>query len=461
MSSNQVDLPEDANPGFETLTAEGLDGLRDLMRAGDAKALFGELEGLHESDIAEIISLLTPEQRLVFMGLVGEDIPAAVFPELDEHIRDEIIEFVDLKKMVSTVRELDSDDAVFVLEDMDVEDREEILKNLPSLNRLVLERALEFPDDSAGRLMQSEFVAVPPFWSVGQTIDYLRSSDDLPDDFLEIYITDPTYKPLGAVYLSQILRTDRAVEMSSLMHDDLKLLQADTDREDVARLFERYHLVSAAVVDEDKRLLGVITPDDIFEVIADEAGEDILLLGGVGDEAVTDSVYEAARGRLSWLFLNLLTAIAASLVIGMFDASIEKMVALAVLMPIVASMGGNAGTQTLTIAVRGLATQELQPANMLRVVYREIGVGLFNGVFFAIITGLIAAFWFDSASLGVVLAAAMVVNLFVAALAGILIPIGFSRAGIDPALASTVFVTTVTDVICFLAFLSFATIFLV
>ncbi|MDC0147617.1 magnesium transporter [Alphaproteobacteria bacterium] len=461
MSSNQVDLPEGGNLGFEALTAEGLQELRDLMSAGDAKALFGKLEGLHESDIAEIISLLTPEQRLVFMGLVGADIPAAVFPELDEHIRPEIIEFVDLQKMVSTVQELDSDDAVFVLEDMDAEDREEILKNLPRLDRLVLERALDFPEDSAGRLMQSEFVAVPPFWSVGQTIDYLRSADDLPDDFLEIYITDPTYTPLGAVYLSRILRTDRAVEMAALMHDDLKLLQADTDREDVARLFERYHLVSAAVVDEDKRLLGVITPDDIFEVIAEEAGEDILLLGGVGDEAVTDSVYEAARGRLSWLFLNLLTAIAASVVIGLFDASIEKMVALAVLMPIVASMGGNAGTQTLTIAVRGLATQELQPANMLRVVYREIGVGLFNGVFFAIITGCVAAFWFDSTSLGVVLAAAMVVNLFVAALAGILIPIGLNRANIDPALASTVFVTTVTDVIGFLAFLSFATIFLV
>jgi magnesium transporter len=239
------------------------------------------------------------------------------------------------------------------------------------------------------------------------------------------------------------------------------LLQADLDREEVARIFERYHLVSAAVVGEDQRLLGVVTPDDVFEVIVEEAGEDILLLGGVGDEAVTDSVYDTARGRVSWLFLNLLTAIAASVVIGWFDASIEKMVALAILMPIVASMGGNAGTQTLTIAVRGLATQELQAVNMVRVVYRELGVGILNGLVFALVTGIVAALWFDSAALGAVLAAAMIVNLFVAAMAGILIPIGLYRAGVDPALASTVFVTTVTDVIGFFAFLSFATVFLI
>ncbi len=248
--------------------------------------------------------------------------------------------------------------------------------------------------------------------------------------------------------------------VEALLHDDFTIIACDTDREEVARLFERYNLVSAPVVDEDQRLLGVITADDVFEVIADEAGEDILRLGGVGDETVTDSVLETARGRVSWLLLNLMTAVAASLVIGLFDASIERMVALAVLMPIVASMGGNAGTQTLTITVRGLATQELMPVNLARVVAREFGVGLLNGVVFAVIAGSLGAYWFDDILLGGVLAAAMVVNLVVAALAGILIPVGLDRAGIDPAVASSVFVTTVTDVIGFLVFLGFATVIL-
>ena len=461
VSSNQIEPAQEGNSALEALTSEELDNIRDLVSLGDGSAVLAAIDDMHESDIAEIISLLTYDQRLAFMALVGVDIPSAVFPELDESIRDEVIEFVDLEKMVATVQELDSDDAVFVLEDMDEEERQQILRKIPRSSRLVLERALEFPEDSAGRLMQSEFIAVPPYWTVGQTIDYLRASDDLPTDFLEIYVTDPTYKPIGAVHLSQILRAQRAEKIESLTHDHFMLLQADLDREEVARIFERYHLLSAAVVGEDQRLLGVVTHDDVFEVIVEEAGEDILLLGGVGDEAVTDSVYDTARGRVSWLFLNLLTAIGASIVIGWFDASIEKMVALAILMPIVASMGGNAGTQTLTIAVRGLATQELQAVNMVRVVYRELGVGILNGLVFALVTGIVAALWFDSAALGAVLAAAMVVNLFVAAMAGILIPIGLYRAGVDPALASTVFVTTVTDVIGFFAFLSFATVFLI
>jgi magnesium transporter len=343
---------------------------------------------------------------------------------------------------------------------MDEGERQEVLEQIPQTDRLVLERALDFPEDSAGRLMQSSFISVPPFWSVGRTIDYLRDTKDLPDDFLEIYIIDPTYSPVGVVHLAEMLRAQRTNTMEALQHEDFYIIQAETDREEVALLFERYNLVTAPVVDEDSRLIGVITADDVFEVIAEEAGEDILRLGGVGDEAVTDTVLDTARGRASWLFLNLLTAIAASLVIGLFDASIEKMVALAVLMPIVASMGGNAGTQTLTITVRALATQELLPVNAARLVYREFGVGLLNGMVFAIFTGIIGGVWFGDNLLGMVLAAAMIVNLVVAALAGILIPIGLNRVNIDPALASSVFVTTVTDVIGFFAFLGFATLFL-
>ncbi|HCL48994.1 MAG TPA: magnesium transporter [Rhodobiaceae bacterium] len=444
----------------ETLTSEAYEAISELVRAQDRAALLADLDARHEADIAEIITVLAPDLRTSLLQLVGDALEPEVFAELDDAVRDDVLEVVDTDTVVNTVQQLDSDDAVFVLEDMDDDERQEVLEQIPQTDRLVLERALDFPEDSAGRLMQSAFISVPPYWSVGQTIDYLRDTEDLPDDFLEIYIIDPTYTPIGVVHLAEILRAQRVRPMEELQHDDFYIIQAETDREEVALLFERYNLVTAPVVDDDQRLIGVITADDVFEVIAEEAGEDILRLGGVGDEAVTDTVLDTARGRASWLFLNLLTAIAASLVIGLFDASIEKMVALAVLMPIVASMGGNAGTQTLTITVRALATQELLPVNAARLVYREFGVGLLNGMVFAIITGIIGGVWFGDNLLGVVLAAAMIVNLVVAALAGILIPIGLNRINIDPALASSVFVTTVTDVIGFFAFLGFATIFL-
>jgi magnesium transporter len=430
------------------------------VRAQDRAALLADLDARHESDIAEIITVLAPDLRTALLQLIGDALAPEVFAELDDAVRDDVLEVIDTDTVVNTVQQLDSDDAVFVLEDMDEGERQEVLEQIPQTDRLVLERALDFPEDSAGRLMQSSFISVPPFWSVGRTIDYLRDTKDLPDDFLEIYIIDPTYSPVGVVHLAEMLRAQRTNTMEALQHEDFYIIQAETDREEVALLFERYNLVTAPVVDEDSRLIGVITADDVFEVIAEEAGEDILRLGGVGDEAVTDTVLDTARGRASWLFLNLLTAIAASLVIGLFDASIEKMVALAVLMPIVASMGGNAGTQTLTITVRALATQELLPVNAARLVYREFGVGLLNGMVFAIITGIIGGVWFGDNLLGMVLAAAMIVNLVVAALAGILIPIGLNRVNIDPALASSVFVTTVTDVIGFFAFLGFATLFL-
>ncbi|MAI51237.1 MAG: magnesium transporter [Rhodobiaceae bacterium] len=444
----------------EPLTSEAYEAISELVRAQDRAALLADLDARHEADIAEIITVLAPDLRTSLLQLVGDALEPEVFAELDDAVRDDVLEVVDTDTVVNTVQQLDSDDAVFVLEDMDDDERQEVLEQIPQTDRLVLERALDFPEDSAGRLMQSAFISVPPYWSVGQTIDYLRDTEDLPDDFLEIYIIDPTYKPIGVVHLAEMLRAQRVRPMEELQHDDFYIIQAETDREEVALLFERYNLVTAPVVDDDQRLIGVITADDVFEVIAEEAGEDILRLGGVGDEAVTDTVLDTARGRASWLFLNLLTAIAASLVIGLFDASIEKMVALAVLMPIVASMGGNAGTQTLTITVRALATQELLPVNAARLVYREFRVGLLNGMVFAIITGIIGGVWFGDNLLGVVLAAAMIVNLVVAALAGILIPIGLNRINIDPALASSVFVTTVTDVIGFFAFLGFATIFL-
>ena len=461
MSDSTADTPQESDYlGSDELTSERFEAVRQLILAQDRAGLMAALEDRHEADIAELITLLQPDLRRTLIELMGSDLAPEVFAEFDDNIRDAALEAVDSDTLAATVQQLDSDDAVFVLEDMDAAERDEVLQRIPTSERLLLQRSLDFPEDSAGRLMQTEFVAVPPFWTVGQTIDHLREAENLPDEFLELYVTDPTHTPIGVVHLSELLRSQRPAVVDALLHDDFTIIACDTDREEVARLFERYNLVSAPVVDEDQRLLGVITADDVFEVIADEAGEDILRLGGVGDETVTDSVLETARGRVSWLLLNLMTAVAASLVIGLFDASIERMVALAVLMPIVASMGGNAGTQTLTITVRGLATQELMPVNLARVVAREFGVGLLNGVVFAAIAGSLGAYWFDDILLGGVLAAAMVVNLVVAALAGILIPVGLDRAGIDPAVASSVFVTTVTDVIGFLVFLGFATVIL-
>jgi len=461
VSDSTADTPQESDYlGSDELTSERFEAVRQLILAQDRAGLMAALEDRHEADTAELITLLQPDLRRTLIELMGSDLAPEVFAEFDDNIRDAALEAVDSDTLAATVQQLDSDDAVFVLEDMDAAERDEVLQRIPTSERLLLQRSLDFPEDSAGRLMQTEFVAVPPFWTVGQTIDHLREAENLPDEFLELYVTDPTHTPIGVVHLSELLRSQRPAVVEALLHDDFSIIACDTDREEVARLFERYNLVSAPVVDEDQRLLGVITADDVFEVIADEAGEDILRLGGVGDETVTDSVLETARGRVSWLLLNLMTAVAASLVIGLFDASIERMVALAVLMPIVASMGGNAGTQTLTITVRGLATQELMPVNLARVVAREFGVGLLNGVVFAVIAGSLGAYWFDDILLGGVLAAAMVVNLVVAALAGILIPVGLDRAGIDPAVASSVFVTTVTDVIGFLVFLGFATVIL-
>lgn len=461
MSEAAPELPQDGDYlGSESLTAERLEAIRQFVLDDDRAALLAALEDRHQADIAEIITVLAPDLRRRLVALVGGDLPAEVFAEFDDAIRDDVLEATDSETVAEAVQQLDSDDAVFLLEDMEEDERAEVLDKISDTDRLVLERALDYPEDSAGRLMQSEFIAVPPFWTVGQTIDYLRETPDLPDSFLEIYVSDPTHTPVGVVHLAEILRAQRPAAMEDLLHDDFTIIDALTDREEVARLFERYNLVSAPVVDEDQRLIGVITADDVYEVMAEEASEDILRLGGVGDEAVSDTIIETARSRVSWLFVNLLTAIAASLVIGLFDASIERMVALAILMPIVASMGGNAGTQTLTITVRGLATQELLPVNTFRVVMRELGVGFVNGFVFAIVAGVVSALWFDDILLGGILAAAMMVNLIVAALAGILIPIGLDRANIDPAIASSVFVTTVTDVFGFFAFLGFATIFL-
>ena len=415
---------------------------------------------LRSPDIADLIELLQPGERAAFVQALGQEFEYDVLPELDETVRDQLSDELPNEYLARAVTELESDDAAYIVETLEPKDQEEVLAKLSVTDRAALLRNLEYDEETAGRLMQSDFVTVAPFWDVGQVIDYMRETDDLPDTFSEIFVIDPSFKVLGVVELSRILRSKRQARIEELMRSDLVTVQATDDQEAVARKFERYDLMSAPVVDDNNRLVGVVTVDDVVEVIQSEADEDIHLLGGVGDESVLDNVLSTARSRFVWLLFNLISAILASIVIKLFDASIEQMVALAVLMPIVASMGGNAGTQTMTVAVRALATKTLGPVNAARVILREASVGLINGAIFATILGVVTVLWFGSGRLGIIIAAAMVFNHLAAALAGILIPVALDRFGQDPAVASSVFVTTVTDVIGFFAFLGLATIWL-
>ena len=415
---------------------------------------------LRPADLAELLELVRQDERHALVEMLGPDLNPETLHELDESVRDDVMEMLDPKVIASAVAEMDSDDAVYLLEDMDAHEQREILEQLSATDRAVLEKSLEYPEYSAGRLMQRELVAVPPFWDVGQTIDYMREAEQLPDEFYEIFVVDPAYRPVGTVPLSRVMRSKRPLKMSEIMEEEQTLVPVNMDQEDVALLFSKYDLISAAVVDEDERLVGVITVDDIVEVITEEATEDIRRLGGVGEEAISDTVIQTTRSRFSWLFLNLLTAILASAVIGLFDGTISQMVALAVLMPIVASMGGNAGTQTMTVAVRALATKDLVPFNASRIVTREVMVGFLNGIMFALLMGVIGGLWFENPALGMIIAAAMIINLVAAGLAGILIPIGLDKLGVDPAVSSSVFLTTVTDVVGFFAFLGLAALFL-
>ncbi|MRG55496.1 magnesium transporter [Phyllobacterium sp. SYP-B3895] len=412
---------------------------------------------LHQSELGHVLEALHSEQRAALVELLGDEFDFASLTEVDEAVRMEIVDALPNEQIAEAVQELDSDDAVYILEDLDQEDRDEILAQLPFTERVRLRRSLGYPEETAGRRMQTEFVAVPPFWTVGQTIDYMRDNDDLPESFSQVFVIDPMFRLLGAIDLDRILRTRRDVKVEEIMHETRHAIPATMDQEEAAQIFEQYDLLSAAVVDENERLVGVLTIENIVDVIQEEAEEDILRLGGVGDEELSDSVVSTSRSRVPWLVVNLFTAILSASVIGLFDATIQQMVALAVLMPIVASMGGNAGTQTMTVTVRALATRDMDIYNAGRIIRREASVGLINGVVFAILIGLVAGFWFGHANLGGIIAAAMIINMLAAALGGILIPLLLHRFGADPAIASAVFVTTVTDVVGFSSFLGLAT----
>lgn len=433
-----------------------IDVIVQLIETHDGEALRARVADMYAADVADLLEQLARDQRAPFVVLCGDSFDFTVLTEVDDTIREKLLEDLPAEFVARGVRDLESDDAVYILEDMDEADQAEILDKIPEFERLQLAKSLEYPEESAGRRMSTDFIAVPPFWTVGQTIDYMRETDDLPEDFYELYVVDPSFHLQGTVALDHILRAKRPVQIADIMDDDPHMVRADEDQEDVARMFERYDLVSVGVIDADERLVGIITFDDIVDVITQEAEEDIRLLSGVGDEEMTDTVWYTARSRFIWLLINLGTAVLASLVIGLFDATIEQMVALAILMPIVASMGGNAGTQTMTIAVRALATKELGGYNAMRIISREMLVGLLNGLAFALIIGLVTWVWFGSVELGGVIAAAMVVNMVVAGLSGILIPLALNKAGADPAVASGVFLTTVTDVVGFFAFLGLA-----
>ncbi|MGC2085328.1 MAG: magnesium transporter [Bradyrhizobium sp.] len=435
---------------IETITA--------AIAAEDETFLRAEVAELHEADLGDLIAALAPEDRVRLVELTGTDFDFSALNEVDDAVREEILEELEPETVAEGVRELESDDAVELLEGLDQEDQEEILEHLPPSERDVLTRSLDYPEGSAGRRMQSEFIAVPPDWTVGQTIDYMRETADLPERFYEIYAVDGTRHWQGAISLDALLRARRPVPLGDLIDEDRRRVSVTDDLAEVARMFGKYNLVAAPVLDADNRLAGVITIDDVVDVIEEEADEDFKALGGVsGDEELSDSVWTIAKGRFNWLLINLATAFLASSVLGLFEGQLEQMVALAVLAPIVASQGGNAATQTMTVAVRALATRELGSSNAFRVVMRELLVGLLNGLAFALVTGVAAMAWFKTPGLGIVIGLAMITNLVAGALGGILIPMVLDRVRADPAVASGTFVTTVTDVVGFFSFLGIAT----
>ena len=430
------------------------------LASGNRVDLTEVLEPLHPADIADIIEQLNTTDRARFIRLYDTEFYGDILSEIDEHIREEVISELKPDVLAEAVRDLESDDVVDIVEDLEEEQKETILKALDEGDRVAVQSLLSYPERSAGRLMQREVVMAPEHWSVGMAIDFLRNDANLPEQFYHIVLVDPRLHPVGNVSLGKLMSSKRSVLLKEIIEDVFQVIPADQDEADVAYAFNQYHLISAPVVDMENRVVGVITIDDAMVVLDEELEEDIMLLAGVGDSSVSDTIIETVRGRLPWLAVNLATAILASIVIAQFEATIAQFVALAILMPIIASMGGNAATQSLTVAVRAIATKDISSTNIGRVIRREVGVGILTGLIFAVSMGLIGVFWFGTAMLGVVIAISMLINLVVANLAGTTIPVILEKLGIDPALASGAFVTTVTDVVGFFAFLSIAGILL-
>ena len=443
-------------------TDNAVDLVSEYLENYQNNKIFEYLNDMHNADIAELLQNLDPILRLSLLNIISNKFDPEILTYLNDSLRDEIVETLDIKQLANNAKELDTDDAVDLVEDLEKEDQDTFLENLDEEERNLIEEGLNYPEDSAGRLMQREFVALDESWNVGQAIDYLRGNKkNLPEDFYDIYLTDLDKKVQGVVPLGRLMGSKRDINLNSIINKELRLIEVNMDQEDVAYLFNKYGLVSAPVIDEQKKIIGSITVDDVVDVIEEEREEDILKLGGVGHTDIYNTVLDTTRSRISWLIVNLMTAVVASIVIGLFEAAIEKVVALAILMPIVASMGANAGTQTLTVAVRALAVKELTTSNAIKIIIKETIIGSINGIIFAIIISLVSIYWFQDLMLGIILGLAMVLNLILAGFAGTIIPLALEKMRIDPALASAVILTTITDVFGFLSFLGLATLFLI
>ncbi|MEO1038276.1 MAG: magnesium transporter [Pseudomonadota bacterium] len=455
MADPVVELEPNADtPVAEASLHELIESAVAALEAPDSEALRTLFEALHPADAADVLEQLTAEQQTALAGLAPDLMTGEVLAELVEETRADIIAALDPDHIAEAIQDLDSDDVTMIVEELEPETREQVLEGFDDAERQKLEAALLFGEETAGRLMQREFVAAPRFWSVGDAIDHMRrAGEDLPDLFFEIFVVDEGFHPVGTIPVSRLMRTARATPLSELMLTPQVIIQPDIDQEEAAYLFQKYHLITAPVVDDAGRLNGMLTVDDMVDVIQEKNKEDMLALAGVSEAGLTDTVVSSVKARAPWLLVNLGTAVLASAVIALFDQAITQLVALAVLMPIVASMGGNAGTQSLAVAVRALASRTLTGANSRRVVWRELAAGVVNGVIFAVVMGIVAGLWFQSFALAWVIGAAMIITLAAAGLSGILVPLGLRKVGADPAVASSVFVTTVTDIVGFFVFL--------
>lgn len=449
-SVSELDEDDRLKPGF-------VRAVLDAVEAGEAEEARGLVEPLHPADLADLIELTPAEQRPALVAAIAERIDGDVLAEMNDWVRDGLMEALEPRQVATIAAELDTDDAVAIIEDLEPEDQREVLRALDPDDRAAIEEALSYPEESAGRLMQRELIAVPEHWTVGDVLDYLRGHEELTTDFWEIFVVDPGHKPIGTCQLSWILRTPRSIAMGDVMQREQTLIPVDMDQEEVALRFQKYALISAAVVDHGGRLVGMITVDDIVHIIQAEAGEDALLLSGAGEGDINEPVVDSYKARVRWLISNLGTALVAATIISLFSGAISRMVTLAALMPIVAGVGGNAGTQTMAVTVRALATNQLTQSNTIRTIRREIAVALLNGLTVAAVLGIAVAIFLHNGALGAVIAAAMLTNILIAGLAGVVVPLGLERAGADPAVASSVFVTMITDSMGFLVFLGLAT----
>ncbi len=449
--------PETSLDEDDRLKPEFVSAVLDAVEEGDAEAARALVEPLHPADVADLLELTPADRRADLIEALGDLISAEVLSELNDYVRDEVVEAIPNEQIAELASELDTDDAVAIIEDLDEDDQQEVLEAMEPEDRAAIESALAYPEESAGRLMQRDLVAVPEHWSVGKTIDFLRETSDLTSDFWEIFVVDAAHRPIGTCQLSWVMRCPRDIAMTDVMKREQTLIPVDMDQEEVALRFQKYALISAAVVDEAGRLVGMITVDDVVHIIQEEAGEDILRLSGAGDGDINQPILMTVRTRLLWLLINLPTAMLAATVVNLFDAEIARFAVLAVLMGVVSGMGGNAGTQTLAVVVRAIATNQLTSSNTRRVIMRELRIASANGLSLGLLIGIGSFLIWHNPTLSAVFASAILINNIVAGLAGVFVPVTLDRFNVDPAISSAVFVTMCTDCMGFLSFLGLAT----